>query len=87
MVTMQLVVNRIVTLQLQKNEQLQCREGVLWVSHAGEDVILQPGECLKIQKSGLAVVEAIAAATLVRSGATVQANALVGGFAARPEAA
>lgn len=84
MITMQLVVNRIVSLQLQQGEQLFCREGVLWVTYAGHDVILHPGESLQAASAGLAVVEACSGATLVRSGRALQANSMITAY--KPQA-
>jgi hypothetical protein len=56
----------LISLRDGKGTRVVCLTGALWVTQEGqvEDVILEPGQCLKIAEGGLALVMALRPSSL-----------------------
>ncbi len=70
-------------LPLQRGETVLCLAGSLWLSHAGQDIILQAGDEYQASQPQLLLCQALQAARLLRRQQTPQ-PALVAQRKSRP---
>lgn len=57
--SLQLIVNQLVSLPAQAGMELVCHSGSAWLSHDGEDVVMQAGSRFQPRGDDLIVIEAI----------------------------